>query len=73
VARSLAVAKREQVQTADAHAVGISARRVRLLNAMVCTHMPSNALLALIALMPPVSLATLMLRLKLSQVDVSAR
>jgi MFS family permease len=51
------------------------ARRVGLLNTMVFTHLPSNALLALVALMPtfPFAAAVLLLRQLLSQMDVPTR
>ncbi len=51
------------------------ARRVGLLNTMVFTHLPSNALLALVAFMPtfPLAAATLLLRQLLSQMDVPTR
>jgi len=51
------------------------ARRFGLLNTMVFTHLPSNALLALVALMPtfPLAAAVLLLRQLLSQMDVPTR
>jgi MFS family permease len=51
------------------------ARRIGLLNTMVFTHLPSNALLALVALMPTFPLAALVLlaRQALSQLDVPTR
>jgi MFS family permease len=51
------------------------ARRIGLLNTMVFTHLPSNALLALVALMPTFPLAALILlaRQALSQLDVPTR
>lgn len=51
------------------------ARRIGLLNTMVFTHLPSNLLLALVALMPtfPLAAAMLLLRQLLSQMDVPTR
>lgn len=51
------------------------ARRFGLLNTMVFTHLPSNALLMLVAFMPAFPLAgvTLLLRQLLSQMDVPTR
>jgi MFS family permease len=51
------------------------ARRFGLLNTMVFTHLPSNALLALVALMPtfPLAAGVLLLRQSLSQMDVPTR
>ncbi|HEU0027927.1 MAG TPA: MFS transporter [Ktedonobacterales bacterium] len=51
------------------------ARRFGLLNTMVFTHLPSNALLMLVALMPTFPLAgvTLLARQLLSQMDVPTR
>ncbi len=51
------------------------ARRFGLLNTMVFTHLPSNALLALVALMPsfPLAAGVLLLRQLLSQMDVPTR
>jgi MFS family permease len=51
------------------------ARRFGLLNTMVFTHLPSNALLVLVALMPSFPLAggALLLRQLLSQMDVPTR
>ena len=51
------------------------ARRYGLLNTMVFTHLPSNVLLALVALMPTFPLAALLLlvRQALSQMDVPTR
>jgi MFS family permease len=51
------------------------ARRFGLLNTMVFTHLPSNALLALVAFMPsfPWAAAVLLLRQVLSQMDVPTR
>jgi MFS family permease len=51
------------------------ARRFGLLNTMVFTHLPSNALLALVAFMPtfPLAAGVLLLRQLLSQMDVPTR
>jgi len=51
------------------------ARRVGLLNTMVFTHLPSNVLLALVAVMPtfPLAAAVLLARQVLSQMDVPTR
>ncbi|GHO84741.1 MFS transporter [Dictyobacter formicarum] len=51
------------------------ARRIGLLNTMVFTHLPSNLLLALVALMPtfPLAATLLLLRQMLSQMDVPTR
>jgi MFS family permease len=51
------------------------ADRIGLVNTMVVTHLPSNALLMLIPLMPTLPLATLMLllRFSISQMDVPTR
>jgi MFS family permease len=51
------------------------ARRFGLLNTMVFTHLPSNVLLALVAIAPtfPVAAALLLLRQALSQMDVPTR
>jgi MFS family permease len=51
------------------------ARRFGLLNTMVFTHLPSNVLLALVALMPtfPLAAGALLLRQLLSQMDVPTR
>ncbi|HEV7215612.1 MAG TPA: MFS transporter, partial [Chloroflexota bacterium] len=51
------------------------ARRIGLLNTMVFTHLPSNVLLVLVALMPNAGLAiaVLLLRSLLSQLDVPTR
>lgn len=51
------------------------ARRIGLLNTMVFTHLPSNALLALVPLMPslPLAVAALLGRHLLSQLDVPTR
>ncbi len=51
------------------------ARRFGLLNTLVFTHLPSNLLLALVAVMPtfPLAAAVLLLRQALSQMDVPTR
>ncbi len=51
------------------------ARRIGLVNTMVLTHLPSNALLALVPLMPslPLAIAVLLLRFSISQMDVPTR
>jgi MFS family permease len=51
------------------------ARRIGLLNTMVFTHLPSNLLLALVAVMPtfPLAAVTLLARQLLSQMDVPTR
>jgi len=51
------------------------ARRIGLLNTMVFTHLPSNVLLALVAVMPtfPLAAAVLLARQALSQMDVPTR
>jgi MFS family permease len=51
------------------------ARRIGLLNTMVFTHLPSNALLALVAFMPtfPLAAAVFLVRQLLSQMDVPTR
>ena len=51
------------------------ARRFGLLNTMVFTHLPSNAVLALVAVMPtfPLAAGVLLLRQLLSQMDVPTR
>jgi len=51
------------------------ARRFGLLNTMVFTHLPSNVLLALVAVMPtfPLAAAVLLARQLLSQMDVPTR
>ncbi|MBI2321501.1 MAG: MFS transporter, partial [Chloroflexi bacterium] len=51
------------------------ARRIGLLNTMVFTHLPSNVLLMLVALMPSLELAAAMLLVRhlLSQLDVPTR
>jgi MFS family permease len=51
------------------------ARRIGLLNTMVCTHLPSNVLLILVPLLPTVELSVgaLLARHLLSQLDVPTR
>ncbi len=51
------------------------AARFGLINTMVMTHLPSNVLLCLVPLMPtlPLSIAVLLLRFSISQMDVPAR
>lgn len=51
------------------------ASRFGLLNTMVFTHLPSNALLILVPLMPtlPLAIALLLLRFSISQMDVPTR
>jgi hypothetical protein len=51
------------------------ARRIGLLNTMVFTHLPSNALLALVPFMPtaPLAAAALLARHAISQMDVPTR
>src|SRR5207237_9050823 len=51
------------------------ARRIGLLNTMVFTHLPSNVLLALVAVMPtfPLAAGVLLLRQTLSQMYISTR
>jgi len=51
------------------------ARRIGLINTMVFTHIPANILLILVPLMPnlPLAIAMLLLRLRISQMDVPTR
>lgn len=51
------------------------AKRIGLLATMVATHIPSNALLMLVPLMPtlPLAVAVLLLRFSISQMDVPTR
>lgn len=51
------------------------ARRIGLVNTMVFTHLPSNALLVLVPLMPTLgwAIAVLLLRFSISQMDVPTR
>lgn len=59
----------------SALAAGRLAQRIGLVNTMVFTHLPSNALLILVPLMPSLTLAVavLLLRFAISQMDVPAR
>jgi len=63
------------LQGASSLAAPALARRIGLLNTMVFTHLPSNVLLAAVALMPslPLAIAALLGRSVLSQMDVPAR
>ncbi len=63
------------LQALSSIVAGRLAARIGLLNTMVFTHLPSNALLALVPLMPtlPLAIAMLLLRFALSQMDVPAR
>lgn len=63
------------LQAASSLAAPILARSIGLLNTMVFTHLPSNLLLASVALMPslPLAIAALLGRSVLSQMDVPAR
>lgn len=63
------------LQGASSLAAGRLASRIGLLNTMVFTHLPSNALLALVPLAPsfPLAAATLLARFAISQMDVPAR
>jgi MFS family permease len=63
------------LQAASSLAAPVLARRIGLLNTMVFTHLPSNVLLASVALMPslPLAIAALLGRSVLSQMDVPAR
>ena len=51
------------------------ARKIGLVNTMVFTHLPSNVLLILVPLMPnlPLAIAVLLLRFRISQMDVPTR
>ena len=51
------------------------ARKIGLLNTMVFTHLPSNALLMLVPVMPtlPAAIVVLLLRFSISQMDVPTR
>ena len=59
----------------SALSAGALARRFGLVNTMVFTHLPSNALLFLVPLMPtlPLAIAVLLLRFSISQMDVPTR
>ena len=63
------------LQTASFMAATRIASRIGLLNTMVFTHLPSNLLLAAIAIAPslPVAIALLLGRFALSQMDVPTR
>lgn len=63
------------LQGASSLAAPALARRIGLLNTMVFTHLPSNVLLASVALMPslPLAITALLARSLLSQMDVPAR
>lgn len=63
------------LQAGSSVVAGWLADRIGLLNTMVFTHLPSNALLALVPLAPtlPVALGLLLARSALSQMDVPAR
>jgi predicted MFS family arabinose efflux permease len=63
------------LQGASSLAAPALARRIGLLNTMVFTHLPSNVLLASVALMPslPLAITVLLARSVLSQMDVPAR
>jgi len=63
------------VQSASSIAAGWLASRIGLLNTMVFTHLPSNALLILIPFMPNFgwAIAMLLARFAISQMDVPAR
>ncbi|MFN8558411.1 MAG: MFS transporter [Dehalococcoidia bacterium] len=54
---------------------GPLSRRIGMINTMVYTHLPSNVLLILAAVMPtaPLAIAFLLLRMSLSQMDVPPR
>lgn len=63
------------LQAGSSVAAGWLGTRIGLLNTMVFTHLPSNALLALVAIAPslPIAIALLLARSALSQMDVPAR
>jgi MFS family permease len=63
------------LQTASFLVAPVLADRIGLLNTMVFTHLPSNVLLAAVALAPtlPVAIALLVARTTLSQMDVPTR
>jgi MFS family permease len=63
------------LQAASSLAAATVGARIGLLNTMVFTHLPSNVLLAAVALMPslPLAIAALLGRSALSQMDVPAR
>jgi MFS family permease len=63
------------LQAGSSVAAGWLGTRIGLLNTMVFTHLPSNLLLALIAVAPslPIAIGLLLARSALSQMDVPAR
>jgi predicted MFS family arabinose efflux permease len=63
------------LQAGSSLLAGWFARRLGLLRTMVFTHLPSNLLLAAVALMPTLgwAIAVLLARFALSQIDVPAR
>jgi predicted MFS family arabinose efflux permease len=63
------------IQAASSIVSGRLGARIGLLNTMVFTHLPSNALLLLVPFMPslPLAIAALLARFALSQMDVPAR
>jgi len=63
------------LQAGSSVAAGWLGTRIGLLNTMVFTHLPSNVLLALVAIAPslPVAIGLLLARSALSQMDVPAR
>ena len=63
------------LQAGSSVAAGWLGGRIGLLNTMVFTHLPSNVLLALVAVAPtlPVAIGLLLARSALSQMDVPAR
>jgi predicted MFS family arabinose efflux permease len=63
------------LQAGSSVAAGWLGTRIGLLNTMVFTHLPSNVLLALVAVAPtlPIAIGLLLARSALSQMDVPAR
>jgi predicted MFS family arabinose efflux permease len=63
------------LQGASSLAAGRLATRIGLLNTMVFTHLPSNALLAVVPFLPtlPLAVGVLLARFAVSQMDVPAR
>ncbi|HEX7172530.1 MAG TPA: MFS transporter [Candidatus Limnocylindria bacterium] len=63
------------LQAGSSVAAGWLGSRIGLLNTMVFTHLPSNVLLALVAIAPtlPIAIGLLLARSALSQMDVPAR
>ena len=63
------------LQAGSSVAAGWLGTRIGLLNTMVFTHLPSNLLLALVAIAPtlPIAIGLLLARSALSQMDVPAR